>query len=349
MTNPIPVAVLGATGYAGEHSVRILLGHPAFEIVHLGSDRFDGTPYGKAVPAFAQACDLPLRPDTPEQLRASGAQAIVLAKKSPEVTRIVPALVAAGIRLVDIGAEFRLRDEAAYRRWYGEDHACPDLLASAVYGLSEIHGEAIRAAQVVGNPGCYATSILLPLIPLLAAGLIDRGAPIAATGLSGLSGAGKRFVERNNNLFWAANENVHCYKPLVHQHTAELDQELSLAAGAATHLHFTPHLVPLTRGIHSTISLRLVPGVDQASVLDCWRSAYHGRPFVRIRDQAHEVEIAHVTASNHCDLGCAVDGEVAILTSAIDNLVKGASGQAIQNLNLMFKLDETTGLLNRSL
>ena len=162
---PTPVAVLGATGYAGEVAVRILLGHPGFRLVHVGSDRAHGTRLADAAPAFAGETDLVLAPDTPAAIVASGARAVLLAKKSPEVTKVVPELLAKGLRLVDIGAEFRLREHAAYQKWYGDDHACPQLLPSAIYGLSEIHGAAIKAAQVVGNPGCFATCVLLPLIP----------------------------------------------------------------------------------------------------------------------------------------------------------------------------------------
>jgi N-acetyl-gamma-glutamyl-phosphate reductase len=344
----IPVAILGATGYAGEGAARLLLGHPGFRIVHLGSDRLAGTAYAAAVPGLQGETDLVMGADTPEAIVASGARAVVLAKKSPEVTRVVPALLDAGLRLVDIGAEFRLRDLAAYRRWHGDDHACPQLLSEAVYGLSEIHGGAIRHARVVGNPGCYATSMLLPLIPLLRAGIVDSTAPIVCIGYSGLSGAGKKFIEKNNNLFYAVNENLHAYKTVGHQHTGEVDQELSAAAGAPVHLSFVPHLAPITRGILSTITLRLSAGADLARVRAVWDAAYTGRPFVRVRNDPQQVEVAHVAMTNCCDFAAAADGRTLIISSALDNLVKGAAGQAVQNLNLMYGYAETSGLLGRS-
>ncbi|MCK6490962.1 MAG: N-acetyl-gamma-glutamyl-phosphate reductase [Planctomycetes bacterium] len=251
-----PVAILGATGYAGEGAVRILLNHPAFRIVHAGSDRLHGRPLAEAAPVFAGETDLVLAPDTVEAIRASGAQAVILAKKSPEVTKVVPDLLAAGLRLVDIGAEFRLRDHAAYVKWYKEEHACPQVLPGAVYGLSEVHTDAIRRAQVVGNPGCYPTSVLLPLVPLLRAGLVDAAGAVCSVSYSGVSGAGKKFVESNNNLFYALNENLHSYKAVGHQHTGEIDQELAAAAGRPLHCTFVPHLAPITRGIHSTITRR---------------------------------------------------------------------------------------------
>jgi N-acetyl-gamma-glutamyl-phosphate reductase len=346
--HPTPVAVLGATGYAGEVAVRILLGHPGFRLVHVGSDRAHGQRLAEVVPAFAGETDLTLAPDTPEAIAASGARAVLLAKKSPEVTKVVPELLAKGLRLVDIGAEFRLRDHAAYKKWYGDDHACPQLLPQAVYGLCEIHADAIKAAQVVGNPGCYATSVLLPLIPLLRANVIDTAAPIVSVSYSGISGAGKRFLESNNNLFWATNENLHSYKAVGHQHTGEIDQELSLAADRQLHCSFVPHLAPLTRGIHSTLTVTLRDGgAEQA--FSAWDKAYGGRKFIRIRKTPKEVETANVSGTNFADLSAVADGRTLIIASALDNLVKGASGQAVQCLNLMFGLPEDAGLLRRGL
>jgi len=349
MTTPIPIAILGVAGYAGEVALRILLGHPGFSVVHAGSDRLHGQPIGAVLPAFAGESDLVLAPDTVAALRGSGAAAVLLAKKSPEVTRMVPALLSAGLRLVDIGAEFRLRKVADYRHWYGDDHSCPELLPEAVYGLSEIHASAIKAARVVGNPGCFATSVLLPLIPLLQAGLLDPGQALVSVSYSGLSGAGKRLVEGNNNLFYAINENLHSYKAAAHQHSGEIDQELSLAAGKAVHCSFIPHLAPITRGIHSTITATLAQGGDLARVFAAWQSAFTGRAFVRLRATPKEVEVAHTSMTNFIDISAALDGRTLIITSALDNLVKGASGQAVQNLNLMFGLSETAGLLHRSL
>jgi N-acetyl-gamma-glutamyl-phosphate reductase len=348
---PTPVAVLGATGYAGEVAVRILLGHPGFRLVHVGSDRAHGTKLADAVPAFTGETDLVLSPDTPEAIVASGARAVVLAKKSPEVTKVVPDLLAKGLRLVDIGAEFRLRDHAAYKKWYGDDHACPQLLPQAAYGLCELHADAIKSAQVVGNPGCYATSVILPLVPLLRAGVIDAAAPMVSVSYSGISGAGKRYLESNNNLFWATNENLHSYKAVGHQHTGEIDQELSLAAGTSVHCSFVPHLAPLTRGIHSTITVTLKDGPEGSveRAFAAWEAAYGKRPFVRLRKTPKEVETANVSGTNFIDISAVADGRTLIIASALDNLVKGASGQAVQCLNLMFGLPEEAGLLRRGL
>jgi N-acetyl-gamma-glutamyl-phosphate reductase len=349
MSASIPVAILGVTGYAGEIALRILLNHPHFTVVHAGSDRLHGQRVADALPSFAGETDLVMALDTPEVIRASGAKAVILAKKSPEVTKVVPALLKSGLKLVDIGAEFRLHDHVAYKKWYGDDHACPELLPTAVYGLSEIHTEAIKQAQVVGNPGCYATSIILPLVPLMKAQLIELSAPLVAVGYSGVSGAGKKFIESNNNLFYALNENLHSYKAVGHQHTGEIDQELTLAAGKPVHLSFIPHLAPITRGIHSTITATLAAGKTIDQVYAAWVDAYGDRPFVRIRKNPKDVEVANTTGTNFIDIAAAADGQTLIITSAEDNLVKGASGQAIQNLNLLFGFPETTGLLHRGI
>ncbi|MFW5846476.1 MAG: N-acetyl-gamma-glutamyl-phosphate reductase, partial [Planctomycetota bacterium] len=250
----------------------------------------------------------------------------------------------AGIKVVDIGAEFRLRTVEAYDTHYQGGHQCPELLAEAVYGLCECKRDAITAARVVANPGCYPTGILLPLIPLLRAGLIDLEAPLSSISYSGASGAGKRFLEGNNNLFYALHGNLHSYKALAHQHIGEIDQELSEAAEVPVHLHFVPHLAPLVRGILSSITASLRRGVDLDAVYHCWRLAYGDAPFVRLRTTTKAVEVANVACTNYCDFAAETDGRFLYISSAEDNLVKGAAGQAVQNLNLLFGHPEDLGL-----
>ena len=342
----IPVAIVGATGYAGEGAARILSGHPEFDIVHLGSDRLAGTAYGDAVPALRGLVTGTLQRDDPATILASGAKAVVLAKKSPDVTRLVPELTAGGGRLIDIGAEFRFRSHEDYQTYHGDEHECPEWLPKAVYGLSEWRPEEISTAQVVGNPGCFATSMLIPLMPLFAADLVDGGAPVAVISYSGLSGAGKRFIAGNNNLFYAINENLHSYKALGHQHRGEVNQELAVAAGSSwPKVSFVPHLAPITSGIHTTISLQLAAGRTVDDVKAAWQNQYGEKTFVRIWDKPHEVEVLNSTGSNFCDIAATADGRSLIITSALDNLIKGAAGQAVQNLNLMYNLPEETGLL----
>ncbi|TVR07921.1 MAG: N-acetyl-gamma-glutamyl-phosphate reductase [Planctomycetota bacterium] len=347
MKTPVPVAVLGATGYAGEGTVKILLGHPHAEIVHVGSDRLPGTPLSEVVPELAGACDLTLAPDDPETIAASGAQVIFLCKKSPEVTTVVPSLLAKGMRLIDIGAEFRLRSIDDYRTWHHAEHACPEVLADAVYGLSEWAPEAIAAARVVGNPGCYATAVLLPLLPLLRGGALDLSQDICAIGYSGVSGAGKKFVEANNNLFYAMSGNLHSYRAHNHQHRGEINQECSHAAGAGVNVRFIPHLAPLVRGIHVTITATPLPGWTIADMQKLWQDTYARSPFVRPRETCRAVEVGTVAGSNCCDMAMEADGDRLIITAALDNLVKGASGQAVQNFNIMCGFAQETGLLHR--
>ena len=344
----IKAAIVGATGYAGEGTLKLLLGHPNVQIVHVGSDRLAGQSIGDAVPALARSCDLTLAPDTTDAIQTSAADVVFLCKKSPDVTALVPQLIESGVKIIDIGAEFRLRDHADYQQWHGDGHLCPEVLPQAVYGLSEWHDDAIANAQVIGNPGCYPTSILLPLLPLLQQGIINNSAAITSVSYSGLSGAGKRFHEGNNNLFYAMNENMHSYKALAHQHTAEIDQELSAAASGRTHLHFVPHLAPITRGIHSTISCQLADGKTRDDVYSAWNHSYADRTFVRSYARTQDVEVANVAMSNFCDFAADADGTTLIITSVIDNLVKGASGQAVQNMNIAYGLPEETGLLHRS-
>ena len=345
-SSAIPVAIVGATGYAGEGAVRILSQHDGFSIVHVGSDRLAGTDLGEAVPALAHCCPgLTLAADTPENILASGAQAVILAKKSPVVTKLVPELLAAKVKIVDIGAEFRLREHADYQTYYGEEHACPEVLKQAVYGLSELFEDDIKQAQLIGNPGCYPTSILIPLIPLLRENLIDLNHDIVSVSYSGVSGDGKQYLEKNNNLFYAMNENMHSYRALNHQHRGEIDQELSRAAGTKVNIRFVPHLAPITRGIHSTISCRLNAGKDLKSVFSTWEKQYKGQAFVRIRNESKEVEVANVNGTNFVDMSADYDDNTLIICSAEDNLVKGASGQAIQNINLAYNFRENLGLI----
>jgi N-acetyl-gamma-glutamyl-phosphate reductase len=345
----IPIAVLGATGYAGEGAVRILLNHPGLHLAVATSDRLAGKRLAEAVPSLEGETDLVLTGEDPEAIIAAGVKGIILAKKAPEVTKVVPRLLDAGIKVVDIGTEFRLRTLESYQKYHGGNHECPGLLPEAVYGLSELHTQAIQKARVVGNPGCYATSILMPLIPLFRERLLVAGAPVIAIAYSGLSGAGKRFIESNNNLFYAVNENLHAYKACAHQHVGEVDQELSAALGSPVHCSFVPHLAPITRGILASLSVTLAPGKTLKDVQEAWAKTFAGRPFVRVRNSTTAVEVTNVAGTNFQDIAAVADGQTLIIQSTLDNLVKGASGQAVQNLNLMLGLPETMGLLGRGI
>jgi len=244
--------------------------------------------------------------------------------------------------VVDLSADFRFRDRSRYESHY-QPHCAPQLLEEAVYGLCEIHTGRIRRARLVGNPGCYPTSVLLPLLPLVKAGLID-GNTIVADAKSGVSGAGRGVSLATH--FCEVNESFKAYKVGGHRHTPEMEEQLSMAAGREVRISFTPHLIPVTRGMLTTIYADTKAELTAQAVHDCLAETYRERYFVRICGPRRFPETLHVRGTNFCDIGFHVDGRAGrlILISAIDNLVKGAAGQAVQNMNLMFGLPETTGL-----
>jgi N-acetyl-gamma-glutamyl-phosphate reductase len=241
-----------------------------------------------------------------------------------------------------LSADFRLRDAEVYREFYGEQHPAAKLLPEAVYGLPELHRDAIRTAKLVGSAGCYPTSILLPLVPLLKAGLIDSE-DIAVASASGVSGAGRK--AETALLFGECNESLRAYGLPKHRHLSEIEQELSLAASRQVTITFTPHLAPMTRGIHTTIFTRLAAGASAEAILPALEACYANEPFVRVSQNLPDTK--NVTGTNFCDISARFDARTGrlILLSAEDNLVKGAAGQAVQNFNLMAGLDETAGLL----
>jgi N-acetyl-gamma-glutamyl-phosphate reductase len=293
-------------------------------------------------PSLTGFVDLTCRALDPEWL-ASEAEFVFLALPHKASMAVGVDLLKRGVRVLDLSADFRLKDPAAYRTWYGFDHAAPALLGEAVYGLPELHGEALAAARLVAVPGCYPTSAILGLSPLLANGLTDLET-IVIDSISGVSGAGRK--PELPTHFSEVNESLKAYGVAKHRHTPEIEQELSGVAGHAVTVTFTPHLAPLTRGILTTITARLRGSQSTGDLLGVYREFYRGRPFVRVLEDGRLPETKHVLHSNLCDVGLVSDprtGRV-IVVSAIDNLVKGASGQAVQCFNLMAGLDERAGL-----
>ncbi len=338
----IKVAIVGASGYSGEELLRLLLVHPQVEITCVTSRQYAGQPLGKVFPRFMEA---PLAFSAPaaDEIAAAAAVAFLALPHGVAAEYAVP-LLEKGVRVIDISADFRLRDTAVYERYYGAPHPAPALLAEAVYGLPERYRERLRGARLVACPGCYPTSIILPTAPVLAAGLA-RTTGIAAAALSGVSGAGRK-VDLEY-IFPECNESIRPYKITGHRHLPEIEQELAAAAGVKTlAMNFLPHLVPVNRGIHSTILLDAVPGVTLEQVEQVLHAAYDAEPFVRVLPRGSLADTKHVTLTNMCEIGCAVDSRTGriLLSSAIDNLTKGASGQAVQCLNLVCGLDETAGL-----
>ncbi len=337
----ISAAVVGATGYAGAELVRILRGHPQVNLSVITSRQFAGIPYDRIYPSLDGFVALTCTENDPA-LIAGQADVVFLALPHKASMAMVPDLLEAGRRVVDLSADFRFKNRKAYEVHY-QPHTCAHLLERAVYGLSEIHANALAAADLVGNPGCYPTSVLLPLLPLIAARLVDP-ATIVADCKSGVSGAGRAATATTH--FCHVNESFKAYKVGGHRHTPEIAEQLSRSAGAGVNITFVPHLVPMTRGMQSTIYATLTAGVDAGRISRCLTDFYRNKPFVRLLADQRAPDTLHVRGTNFCDIGWQVDpgsGRL-ILLSAIDNLVKGAAGQAVQNMNLMFGFDETAGL-----
>lgn len=338
----IRAAVVGGTGYAGAELVRILSGHPDVTLTVITSRQYAGSAFDAIYPALNGVVDLDCTENDPAII-AKDADVVFLALPHKVSMGMVPALLDRGKRIVDLSADFRFSDSAAYEANY-QPHSCPHLLPKSVYGLCEIYGEQVATADLVGNPGCYPTSVLLPLLPLLKEKLVDP-ATVIADCKSGVSGAGRQATHTTH--FCHVNESFKAYKVGGHRHTPEIEEKLSLCAGLPVRITFVPHLVPMTRGMQSTIYVRLAEaGTDLTRIRRCLEAFYHERPFVRLLPDGRVPDTLHVRGTNFCDIGWQLDpgsGRL-ILLSAIDNLVKGAAGQAVQNMNLMFEFDESAGL-----
>ena len=338
----ISVAILGATGYTGGELVRLLSRHDAVQISHVTSQRYAGKPLRQAFPHLTNAPELLCQP-LGELANVANLDVAFCALPHLASMQEVPSLLARGVRVVDLSADFRLHNADEFRTWYGAEHQAPDLLQEAVYGLPELHRVAIATARLVANPGCYPTSVLLALAPLLKEGLIDLE-QIVIDSKSGASGAGRSASQ--DTLFTEIDGGFKAYKVVGHRHTPEMEQELSGLSGEDVRLCFVPHLLPQTRGILSTCHLR--PRVVRS--LAEWQKTlaefYQNEPFVTVLEPGSWPATNYVRGSNYCHIGIALDPRTGWLTvlSVIDNLVKGAAGQAVQNMNIMFGMDERLGL-----
>ena len=340
--NVVQVAIIGATGYAGVEAFRLLAGHPGAEVTYLGSSSQAGATLGSVYPHLGAAGAARLEPVDPEAI-AGRAQVALLSLPARQGLELVPRLLAAGCRVIDFGADFRLRDLEAYAHYYGGDHTAPECLATAAYGLTEFHRDEIAHAPVVANPGCYPTAAIFALWPALRAGRVEpEGLIVDAK--SGASGAGRQ--PHGNGMIAEQEANVWPYKVAGgHRHTPELEQELTLAAGRPAQVLFTPHQVPMSRGLLATCYARLAGPWSDAGAQALYRDAYAGEPFVEVLDERLPATRATL-GTNNVQVAVRVDerrGHL-IAMAAIDNLGKGAAGQAVQNLNRMFGLDETLGL-----
>jgi N-acetyl-gamma-glutamyl-phosphate reductase len=337
------VAVVGATGYAGAELVRILAGHPATELTVLTSRRYAGVRFDQVYPAMAGRVDLVCREYSTAQI-CDSADLVFMALPHKLPMAFVPDLLKHDKKVIDLSADFRFSDVDIYESAY-QPHTAGDLLETTVYGLCEIYADQIKKARLIGNPGCYPTSVLLPLIPLLKEGLLDPGS-LVADSKSGVSGAGRSLALASH--FCEVNESFKAYKVAVHRHNPEMDAFLSREAQKPVSITFVPHLVPMTRGMLTTIYATPATGSKKDDIFACYRNAYSQRPFIRLRLGDQLPDTLYVRGTNYCDIGFKFDenNNRLILISAIDNLMKGAAGQAVQNMNLMLGFDETAGLLN---
>ena len=337
----IQVAVAGASGYMGGELLRLLLRHPEVRLAAVTSERSAGMPLARLVPSLRGHAPLVLEALDPERL-AAVAECVFLALPHAEAHRVVPVLRRHGRRVVDLSADYRLRDPAVFEAWYRTPHTDPAGLAEAVYGLPERYRKEIAQAQLVANPGCYPASAILAVLPLLVAGLAGEGLVIDSK--SGVTGAGKRLEEMY--LFTEANENLQAYGVARHRHTPEIEQELAQVAGAEVRVTFTPHLVPLNRGLFTTAYVPLARAATTAEMVALYREAYEREPFVRVLGEGELPSTRAVLGSNFCDVTVVAEARTrrAICLAAIDNLGKGGAANAVQNLNIMYGWDERTGL-----
>jgi len=338
----LKVAIVGASGYTGVELLRILYCHPEAAVTCVTSEQSAGKRISDVFPALRGRCDLVLENLEPVRV-AEQAEFIFTALPHKAAMEVVPTFLSLGKRVVDLSADYRLQDAQEYEKWY-EPHMSPGLLKKAVYGLPELKRARIAGADLVANPGCYPTSVILGLAPLLKKKLIDP-ATIIADSKSGVSGAGRS--AKVDNLFCEVNDGFKAYGVGgIHRHIPEIEQELSHLAGKKVVISFTPHLVPMDRGILSTIYAVPAESATAADLLTVYNDFYKGEPFVRVHPGGSFPSTAFVRGSNFCDIGLTVDqrtGRV-IVVSAIDNLVKGASGQAVQNMNIMCGFPENMGL-----
>ncbi len=337
----IKIAVVGATGYAGAELVRILTGHPEASLVLITSRQYAGKPFAEIYPAMTGVVDLKCIPCDVDTV--SGAADFVFTALPHKVAMgVVPGLLERGAKVIDLSADFRFKDSAVYEKWY-QSHEASALLEAAAYGLPEINFELIQKSSLIGNPGCYPTSAILPLAPFMKENLIDLDS-IIVDSKSGVSGAGRSLSLAAH--FCEVHEGLRAYKVAAHRHTPEMEEVLSNLAGRTVPITFTPHLVPVSRGMLTTIYADLCGDVSHDIVYDLLASYYKDKPFVRILSPGRVPDTLHVRGANYCDIGFRIDKRAnrLILVSVIDNLVKGASGQAVQNMNIMAGLPETTGL-----
>jgi N-acetyl-gamma-glutamyl-phosphate reductase len=336
----IEVGIVGGTGYTGVELLRLLAGHPQANVRTITSRKEAGLPVAQMFPSLRGHYD-DLSYSDPAAARLDRCQVVFFATPHGVAMAQARELVSAGVKIIDLAADFRLKDGAEFERWYKMPHACPELLAEAVYGLPEMHREAIRGARIIGNPGCYPTVIQLGFLPLVEAGIVDC-AHLIADAKSGVSGAGRK--AELDLMFSEASDNFKAYNVGAHRHHPEIVQGLAAASAGPVGLVFTPHLTPMVRGIFATLYARITSdGVDLQRL---YEERFAGEPFVDVMPAGSHPDTRSVRAANVCRIAVhrPQRGDIAVVLAVEDNLVKGAAGQAVQNMNLLFGLPEATGL-----
>ena len=340
----IKVGVVGGTGYTGVELLRLLVGHPESELVVITSRSEAGKPVSELFPNLRGSLELAF--SEPDIGQLSACDLVFFATPNGTAMGMTPQLLEAGVRVIDLAADFRLRQADQWEQWYGMPHACPHLLDQAVYGLPEINRAGIAQAQLVANPGCYPTAVQLGFLPLLEADLINRD-QLIADAKSGVSGAGRKAA--TGSLLCEASENFKAYGVGGHRHLPEIRQGLEAASGAPVGLTFVPHLTPMIRGIHATLYAQLQDAGEDLQAL--FETRYRDEPFVDVLPAGAHPETRSVRGANHCRIAVhrPQQGNTVVVLSVIDNLVKGAAGQAVQNMNVMFGFPEQAGLADIAL
>lgn len=338
----IRASIIGATGYAGAELTRLLLAHPDVKLTHLVSHSYAGQDISQIYKSFEGKFSQSLDPLDLDML-VKDSDCIFTSLPHSVGGDVIANLYSAGKTVIDLSGDYRYNDAAVYEKWYGVSHPHPELLEKSVYGLPELHRDEIKHTRLIGNPGCYTTCSILALAPLVKAGVIDDKS-IIIDAKSGSTGAGRSVSQAMH--FCEVNESAKAYKVASHRHTSEIEQELSLLAGEAIALSFTPHLLPINRGILATGYADLTEDVSFSQVRQLYLDAYSSHPFAVICNEGELPEIKHVVGSNYIHIGFVLDKRLnrIITVSVIDNLIKGAAGQAVQNMNLIYGLDETTAL-----
>ncbi len=338
----IKAGIIGATGYAGGELVRILMGHKEVEIKWYGSRSYIDKKYYEVYQNMFQIVDDVCLDDNIEEL-AKQVDVIFTATPQGFLASILNEDILSKVKIVDLSADYRIKDVATYEKWYKIEHKSPEFIEEAVYGLCEVNREDVKKARLVANPGCYTTCSILTIYPLAKEGLIDMSS-IIIDAKSGTSGAGRG--AKVDNLYCEVNENIKAYGVASHRHTPEIEEQLGYASGENVLLNFTPHLVPMNRGILATAYANLKPGVTEEMVRAAYDKYYKEEKFVRVLDKGLCPQTKWVEGSNYVDVNFVIDNRTnrVIMMGAIDNLVKGAAGQAVQNMNIMFGLPETEGL-----